>query len=82
VTEQPERFVTEDVVAEFLSISRKEVLKLTRDGRITGYPYCGRVRKRYRYRLSEVSRDFARFRKECRMDGSSPSNSKPEKKNG
>jgi hypothetical protein len=82
VTEQTEPFVTENVIAEYLSIPRKEVLKLTREQIITAYPYCGRVRKRYRYRLSEVTRDFARFRKEGRINRSSPSDSEPEKTNG
>ena len=48
-------------VSAFLSISRPEVLRMTRDGRIRGYPYKGRLRHVYRYRLSEVSEDFAAF---------------------
>ena len=54
-----ERFVDAAVVADFLSIRRDEVLKLTREKAIRGYAYRGRQRHVYRYRLSEVSADFA-----------------------
>ncbi len=54
-----ERFVDAAVVADFLSIRRDEVLKLSREGAIRGYPYRGQQRHTYRYRLSEVSADFA-----------------------
>jgi hypothetical protein len=59
----PEPFVDADTVAEFLSDSRDEVLKLTRAGKIRGYPYKGRQRHVYRYRLSEVAEDMAALRK-------------------
>jgi len=53
-----EPFVDADTVADFLSIRRAEVLRLTREGAIRGYAYRGRQRHVYRYRLSEVSQDF------------------------
>jgi hypothetical protein len=56
---QPEPFVDANVIAEFLSIRRPEVLRLTRECKIRGYPYRGRLRHLYRYRVSEVSEDFA-----------------------
>lgn len=56
-----EHFVDAQAVAAFLSISRAEVLKLTRQGKIRGYAYKGYLRHVYRYRLSEVSKDFAAF---------------------
>ncbi len=37
----PEPYVKADKVAEFLSTPRREVLKLTRQGVITGYPISG-----------------------------------------
>jgi hypothetical protein len=58
---QPERFVDAETVAAFLCIRRTEVLKLTRLGEIRGYAYKGQLRHVYRYRLSEVSEDFASF---------------------
>jgi hypothetical protein len=54
----PERFVDAQVVSEFLAVRRAEVLKLTREGKIRGYPYRGEQRHVYRYRLTEVSQDF------------------------
>ena len=54
-----EPLVTAQVVAEFLAVRRAEVLRLTREGKIRGYAYRGRQRRLYRYRLSEVSADFA-----------------------
>jgi hypothetical protein len=58
---QNEQFVDAETVAAFLSIRRAEVLKLTRERKIRGYAYKGRLRHVYRYRLSEVSEDFASF---------------------
>ena len=54
----PEPFVEAEIVSAFLSIPRSEILRMTREGRIRGYPYKGRLRHVYRYRLSEVSADF------------------------
>ena len=56
---QLEPFVDAQTVAEFLAVRRAEVLKLTREGKIRAYPYRGQQRHVYRYRLSEVSSDFA-----------------------
>lgn len=76
---QFEQFVSVEVVSAFISTPGKEVLKLTREGKITGYPLFGKIRKRYRYRISEVTLDFARLRQEAsRMNDSGPSDS-PEK---
>jgi hypothetical protein len=56
---QQEPFVDAKAVAVFLSVSRADVLRLTRQGKIRGYAYKGYVRHVYRFRLSEVSEDFA-----------------------
>jgi len=56
---QPERFVDAKAVGAFLSISRADVLRLTRQSKIRGYAYKGYLRHVYRYRLSEVAEDFA-----------------------
>jgi hypothetical protein len=58
-----EPFVDADRVAEFLSMPRREVLKLTREGTITAYPVSGRIRKTFKYRLSEVGEDIVLLRK-------------------
>ena len=70
-----EPFVDADRVAEFLSMPRREVLKLTREGKFTAYPVSGRIRKTFKYRLSEVERDVALLRKPSRIIASSPSDS-------
>jgi len=56
-----EPFVDAKTVSAFLSIPRADVLRMTRERRIRGYPYKGRLRHVYRYRLSEVSADFETF---------------------
>ena len=53
-----EPFVDAKTVSAFLAVSRADVLRMTRDCKIRGYPYKGRLRHVYRYRLSEVSADF------------------------
>ena len=68
-----EPFVDAGRVAEFLTMPRREVLKLTREGKITAYPLSGNVRKTFKYRLSEVERDLCSFRKPSKIVSSSPS---------
>jgi hypothetical protein len=53
-----EPFVDADAVAEFLSIDRREVLKLTRNGVITGYAISGKLRKTRKYRLSVIAEEM------------------------
>jgi hypothetical protein len=64
-----EPFVDADRVAEFLSLTRREVLKLTRQGRITGYPCSGSKRVTYKYRL----RARAKLDSQIRCNGVVPS---------
>lgn len=56
-----EPFVDAEVVAEFLSLPRSEVLKLVRESKIRGYAYRGNERHVYRFRLSEVNEDFEKL---------------------
>ena len=58
-----EPFVDADAVAEFLSLTRREVLKLTRSGTITGYPISGIMRRTYKFRLSVVADEMTSFPK-------------------
>jgi hypothetical protein len=60
----PEPFVDADRVALHLSSNRREVLKLTRMGVITGYPISGIRRHIYKYKLSEVDKDISKLRKQ------------------
>ena len=70
-------------VSAFLAVSRADVLRMTREGKIRGYPYKGRLRHVYRYRLSEVSADFEAFaRHERRISEVAPVSRRREKSNG
>ena len=50
-----EPFVDANIVAEHLKITRRQVLEMTRQGKIPGYPLgTGTNRGVWRYRLSEI----------------------------
>lgn len=66
LTETFEPFVDADAVAHFLSMTRKDVLKLTRQGRSTRYPCSGSKRITYKYRLSVVAQDITNLKKPVR----------------
>jgi hypothetical protein len=52
---QPERFVDPNALAEHLSVTRRQVLEMTRRGVIPGHPLgIGTSRKVWRYKISEV----------------------------
>lgn len=53
-----EPFVSADAVADFLSLSRRFVIELAREGAIPSHPVDGRgrgARRTYRFKLSEVN---------------------------
>ena len=51
----PEPFVDADKVAEFLSLTRREVLERARNKEIPGHPLGHGQRKVWRFRLTEVA---------------------------
>ena len=53
-----EPFVAADVVAEFLSITRRRVLEMSRAGEIPAHPIGHGRRKQWRSRLSELADAF------------------------
>jgi hypothetical protein len=53
---QPERFVDADVAADFLSISRKYLLKLSRLRVVPAHPVGIGSRKQWRFRISELEK--------------------------
>jgi len=55
MAESFEPFVTADVVANFLSIPRRMVAVLARRGEIPAHPLTGRLRKTWRFKISEVA---------------------------
>jgi excisionase family DNA binding protein len=54
--QEPERFVDSTVAAHFLSVERKFVLRLAREGKIPAYPLGDGQRRIWRFRLSEVAK--------------------------
>ena len=65
-----EPFVDANTVSAFFAIRRAEVLKLTREHKIRGYAYKGRLRHVYRNRPSEVNEDFSALL--CQPKGTIP----------
>jgi propanediol utilization protein len=49
-----EHFVDANTVAQFLAITRRQVLVLARSGKIPAHPLLGSRRKVWRFKLSEV----------------------------
>jgi hypothetical protein len=52
---EPEHFVDATVASEFLSITRKYLLKLSRIGVVPAHPLGIGFRKQWRYRISELA---------------------------
>ena len=64
----PERFVDADAVAEHFSVTRRQVLEMTRRGRIPGHPIDPTAgRKQWRYKLSEVDAALSQPHNEARQ---------------
>lgn len=58
--QQTERFVDANALAEHLSVTRRQVLEMTRRGIIPGHPLgVGTSRKVWRYKISEVEAAIA-----------------------
>jgi Helix-turn-helix domain len=51
----PEPLVDAQRAAEFLSISRRHLLDLTRSGALPGHPIGNSARRMWRFRLSELA---------------------------
>ena len=57
---KPEHFVDANALAEHLSVTRRQVLEMTRRGVIPGHPLgIGTSRKVWRYKISEVETAIA-----------------------
>lgn len=53
----PERFVDADTAADFLGISRRNLLQKVRAGKIPGHPLDAAAQKKdWRFKLSELDR--------------------------
>lgn len=62
-----EPYVDEFVIARFLQIEPRRVLEMVRAGQIPGHP-IGRMRKTWRFRLSEIDAHFSMPKKQGRRD--------------
>jgi hypothetical protein len=54
-TKDLEPFVDADRVSEFLSLTRRRILELTRSGKLPGHPLGDGARRVWRFRLSEIA---------------------------
>jgi excisionase family DNA binding protein len=54
-----EPYVDANTVADFLAITRRQVLELARAGKIPAHPLPGSRRKVWRFKLSEVDASIA-----------------------
>jgi excisionase family DNA binding protein len=50
-----EPFVDADEAAKFLSLTRRRILELARDGKLPGHPIGDGTRRMWRFRLSELA---------------------------
>ena len=65
---QPERFVDANAVADHLSVTRRQVLEMTRSRIIPGHPIDPTAgRKQWRYKLSEVDSALSQPHNEARQ---------------
>jgi hypothetical protein len=71
-----EPYVTADVIASFIGESRRNVLRMAREGRLTCYLMSGSQRHTYKFKRSEVSRDLQRLRRPSGTAPEEPSNAR------
>ncbi|MFP5237670.1 MAG: helix-turn-helix domain-containing protein [Acidobacteriota bacterium] len=62
-----EPFVDADEIAALLNESRRNVMRMAREGKLTAYLLSGTQRHTYKFRRSEVVRDVEKFRQPCRL---------------
>jgi excisionase family DNA binding protein len=73
-----EPYVTTEVVAEYLGDSRKNIQRMAREGILPAYPFSGKARKTYKFRLSEIDADFAKRRTLSTTPTANPNDSSEE----
>ena len=61
-----EHFVDADEIAALLGESRRNVIRMVREGKLTAYLMTGIQRHTYKFRRSEVIRDIEKFRQPYR----------------
>lgn len=58
-----EPYVSTDDIASFIGESRRNVLRMVREGKLTCYPLSGKKRHTYKFKRSEVARDLEKLRR-------------------
>jgi hypothetical protein len=58
-----EPYVDADEIALFIGESRRNVLRMVREGKLTCYPMSGFKRHTYKFKRSEVSMDLEKLRR-------------------
>ncbi len=58
-----EPFVDADEIAALLNESRRNVMRMAREGKLTAYLMSGTRRHTYKFRCSEVVQDVEKFRR-------------------
>lgn len=58
-----EPYVSADVIASFIGETRRNVLRMAREGKLTCYPLSGLQRHTYKFKRSEVSKDLEKLRR-------------------
>lgn len=58
-----EPYVDADEIALFIGDSRRNVLRMVREGKLTCYPLSGFKRHTYKFKRSEVSKDVEKLRR-------------------
>jgi hypothetical protein len=62
-----EPYVDADEIASFIGDSRRNVLRMVREGKLTCYPMSGFKRHTYKFKRSEVSKDIEKLRRPSGM---------------
>jgi len=58
-----EPYVSADVIASFIGESRRSVMRMVWEGKLTCYPLSGKKRHTYKFKRSEVARDLEKLRR-------------------
>lgn len=58
-----EPYVDADGIASYIGETRRNVLRMVREGKLTCYPLSGKKRHTYKFKRSEVDRDLEKLRR-------------------
>lgn len=58
-----EPYVSVDEIASFIDEPRRNVIRMAREGKLTCYQMSGSKRHTYKFKRSEISKDFEKLRR-------------------